>query len=154
MPFEKHRAFGQSPKERVLEEPELIGKAITVREAKEVGRMAGADGMQTAIRQCRHTEIIPARPRQGDSGSSKRERILPAPPAHTQDPLPHCSKRCESVGHTWKHPARNSGTFRGITSAEHDYGAATALASSGVLQRNSRNAEESSARRRHLLATD
>lgn len=73
MPFEKHRAFGQSPQERILEDPELTGKAITVCRAKEVSHMAGADGMQTAIRQCRHTEIILARLRQGDSGSSKRE---------------------------------------------------------------------------------
>lgn len=76
------------------------------------------------------------------------------PPAHTKDPLPHFSKRCESVGRTWKHPARNGGTFRGIRSAEHDHKAAATLASSGVLQRNSRSTEESSARQRYLLAAD
>lgn len=50
---------------------------------------------------------------------------------------------------TWKclaRPARNGGTFKGIASAEHDYGAATALASSGLLQRSSRDEDEGSAR--------
>ena len=66
--------------------------------------------------------------------------------------------------HTWKHlarPARNGGMLRGIASAEHDYGAAAALASSGLLQRSSRDEDEGSAkrrkeheRRRHLFAAD
>lgn len=71
---------------RVLEDPELIGKAITICEAKEMGRMAGADGMQTAIRQYRQIEIILARPRQGDSGSSKRECSLPCPTSTNRRP--------------------------------------------------------------------
>lgn len=71
--------LGQSTLERVLEDPELIGKAITICEAKEISCMAGADGMQTAIRQYRQTEIILARLRQGDSRSPKWEHILPCP---------------------------------------------------------------------------
>lgn len=79
--------MGQSTQERVLEDPELISKAITICKAKEIGRMAGADGMQTAIRQYRQTEIILARPRQGDSRSSK-SASSPTPPAHTQTLFP------------------------------------------------------------------
>lgn len=89
MPFGKHRILGQSNQERVLEDPELIGKAITICEAKEIGRMAGADGMQTAIRQYRQTEKILASLRQGDSRSSKRECILPCPTStHKRPSLP------------------------------------------------------------------
>lgn len=60
--------MGKSPQERVLEDPELIGNAITICKAKEIGCMARADGMQTAIRQFRQTEIILARLRQGTAG--------------------------------------------------------------------------------------
>lgn len=85
MSFGKHGVLGQSTQERVLEDPELIGKAITICEAKEISRMAGADGMQTAIRQYRQTEIILVRLRQGDSRSLKRERTLPCPTStHTR----------------------------------------------------------------------
>lgn len=116
-------------RKRALEDPELIGKAITICKAKEIGRMAGADGMQTVIRQYRQTEIIPARLRQGTMGVQRGSASSLAPPAHTKDPLPHCSKWCESVRCIWRcliRHARNSSIFRGITSAAHDYGASLA----------------------------
>lgn len=141
----KHRVWGQSNQERVLEDPELIGKAITICDAKEIGHMAGADGMQTAIRQYRQTEIILARLRRGTVGVQRGTASSPAPPAHTKDPLPHCSKWCESVRCTWKYlvrPARNSSMFRGIANAEHKYRAVATLASSGLLQRSSRDENE------------
>lgn len=43
---------------------------------------------------------------------------------------------------------------RSEESEVHDHRAAAALASSGVLQRNSRSTEESLVRRRHLSAAD
>lgn len=75
-------------RERVLEDPELIGKAITICKAKEIGRMAGADGMQTVIRQYRQTEIILARLRQGTVGVQRWSASSPIPPAHKKTPLP------------------------------------------------------------------
>lgn len=80
MPFGKHGVLGKSIQERVLEDPESIGKAITICKAKEIGCTAGADGMQTAIRQCRQTEIILARLRQGAAGV-QRDSTSPAPAA-------------------------------------------------------------------------
>lgn len=119
MPFGKHGVLGKSAQKRVLEDPELIGKAITICKAEEIGRMAGADGMQTAIRQFRQTEIILARLRQGTAGVQRGSAPCPAPAAHTKDPLPHRSKRCESARRAWKRlgrPARKGGMFGGITS--------------------------------------
>lgn len=45
MPFGKHGVLGKSTQERAPEDPELIGRGITMCKAKE---MAGAGGMQTA----------------------------------------------------------------------------------------------------------
>jgi len=149
MPFGKHRVLGQSTQENVREDPELIGKAITIGEAKEIGRMAGADGMQTAIRQYRQTEIILARPRQEDSRSSKRECILPCPTStHSRPSFPlqqavrvseaHLEtpcKTCKERQHVQTNPKRRARPE-----------AAAALAPSGHLQRSCRGKDEGSAR--------
>lgn len=83
MPFGKYGGLEQSAREESNERSKVYWQSHYDLQSKEISRVAGTDGMQTAIRQCRQTEIILARPRQGDSRSSKRE-LLPHQRTHTQ----------------------------------------------------------------------